>query len=304
DESASVQGIITKEGLFEGTISTAVEDYHVEPISRYLSPNETKQPSSFHSIVYKSSDVRDPRKGAPCASHLLHLNNLEKNALTRENYPERRSKRWLLEAEAKLPYDDSGFWHPNRTKHSFSPPFDLNQPIDEELDLVTSNRTNVDVSGLIFRNVNKRATIDPKKTTCMLYLQADHQFFQKYGTEEACIEVMTRHVQRVNSIYKATDFNQDGKADNITFMVKRIKVHTTDALRDPLYRFPSNYGVEKFLELFSVKKNKTRSSKIPEKNYRPWFMKPETTPRKHEGAEMVGSILQTEFKNLVVNQTA
>jgi hypothetical protein len=49
------------------------------------------------------------------------------------------------------------------------------------------------------------------------------------------------------------DFNQDGKADNITFMVKRIKVHTTDALRDPLYRFPNNYGVEKFLELFSGK---------------------------------------------------
>ncbi|XP_063909191.1 disintegrin and metalloproteinase domain-containing protein 10-like [Zophobas morio] len=251
DESASVQGIITKDGLFEGTISTVIEDYHVEPVSRYLSPNETKQPSSFHSIVYKSSDVRDLRKGVPCASQRLHLNNLDENTLDKENHSERRSKRWLLEAEAKLPYDDSTFWHPNKTKHSFSPPFDLNQPIDEELDLITTNRTNVDISGLIFRNVNKRATIDPKKTTCMLYLQADHQFFQKFGTEEACIEVMTRHVQRVNAIYKATDFNQDGKSDNITFMVKRIKVHTTDALRDPLYRFPNNYGVEKFLELFS-----------------------------------------------------
>ncbi|KAJ3627368.1 hypothetical protein MTP99_014750 [Tenebrio molitor] len=253
DESASVHGIVTKEGLFEGTISTAIEDYYVEPVGRYLRPNETKQPSPFHSIVYKSSDVRDLRKGAPCASHRLHLYNLGQNTLDRENRSEKRSKRWLLEAEAKLPYDDSTFWHLNKTKHSFSPPFDLNQPIDEELDLITANRTNVDVSGLIFRNVNKRATIDPKKTTCMLYLQADHQFFQKYGTEEACIEVMTRHVQRVNAIYKATDFNQDGKADNITFMVKRIKVHTTDALRDPLYRFPNNYGVEKFLELFSGK---------------------------------------------------
>lgn len=54
------------------------------------------------------------------------------------------------------------------------------------------------------RHVHKRATVDPKKTTCMLYLQADHLFYQKYGTEEACIEVMTRHVQRVNSIYKTT----------------------------------------------------------------------------------------------------
>lgn len=36
-------------------------------------------------------------------------------------------------------------------------------------------------------------------------------------------------------------------------MVKRIKVHTLEALKDPTYRFPNNYGVEKFLELFSGK---------------------------------------------------
>ncbi|XP_063218110.1 disintegrin and metalloproteinase domain-containing protein 10 [Bacillus rossius redtenbacheri] len=101
------------------------------------------------------------------------------------------------------------------------------------------------------QHVQRRAVVDPSKTTCMLYLQADHLFHRKYGSEEACIEVMTRHVQRVNAIYKSTDFNQDGKPDNISFMIKRIKVHTEDALQDPTYRFPLNYGVEKFLELFS-----------------------------------------------------
>ncbi|KAG5884890.1 hypothetical protein JTB14_019377 [Gonioctena quinquepunctata] len=245
DETAVVQGLITSEGLFEGTISTALEDYHIEPVSRYLTDENTKEPS-FHSIIYKASDVQDPRKGQFCASHRLHL---DRNLAPLK----RRTKRWLLEAEAKLPYDDPpGFFHPNRSiiRRPFTPIFDLNQPIDEEFDLMT-NRTSVDVSALVFRNVNKRATVDPKKTTCMLYLQADHQFFSKYGTEEACIEVMTRHVQRVNAIYSNTDFNQDGKRDNITFMVKRIKVHTLDALKDPHYRFPNNYGVEKFLELFS-----------------------------------------------------
>lgn len=49
------------------------------------------------------------------------------------------------------------------------------------------------------------------------------------------------------------DFNGDGKPDNITFMIKRIKVHNQNALKDPSYRFPGNYGVEKFLELFSGK---------------------------------------------------
>lgn len=39
--------------------------------------------------------------------------------------------------------------------------------------------------------------------------------------------------------------------DNITFMIKRIKIHTSNALKDTNYRFHGNYGVEKFLELFS-----------------------------------------------------
>lgn len=51
--------------------------------------------------------------------------------------------------------------------------------------------------------------------------------------------------------YFIADFNSDGKPDNITFMIKRIKVHNMNALKDPTYRFPGNYGVEKFLELFS-----------------------------------------------------
>ena len=66
------------------------------------------------------------------------------------------------------------------------------------------------------------------------------------GSEEACVETMIRHVQKVNSIYRVTDFDQDGKPDNISFLIKRIKVHTTDSLKDNEYRFPANYGVYYF----------------------------------------------------------
>lgn len=38
----------------------------------------------------------------------------------------------------------------------------------------------------------------------MLYLQADHTFFQKMGSDEASIEAITRHVQRANMIYRNT----------------------------------------------------------------------------------------------------
>ncbi|XP_031338214.1 disintegrin and metalloproteinase domain-containing protein 10-like [Photinus pyralis] len=247
DENASVHGIVTKDGLFDGMVSTASEEYYIEPINRYLPHNQSHKSPSFHSIMYKTSDVKNPNLEMPCASHILYVNN-NQNKLDKLS----RRKRWLLEGNSKDPYDEFSFWHPSKSKNPISTSIDIhspfNQPIDEEM--TTSNRTSFDFN---FRHVNKRATIDPKKTTCMLYLQADHQFFQKYGTEEACIEVMTRHVQRVNAIYRTTDFNQDGKLDNITFMIKRIKVHTTEALKDPLYRYPSNYGVEKFLELFSGK---------------------------------------------------
>ena len=66
----------------------------------------------------------------------------------------------------------------------------------------------------------------------------------------ALIEMMHRFFK--NNFY-ILDFDQDGVADNISFMIKRIKVHTSEAAKDPHYRFPGNYGVEKFLELFSGK---------------------------------------------------
>ena len=50
----------------------------------------------------------------------------------------------------------------------------------------------------------QRRTIDPTKTTCTLYLQADHLFYQKFhSNEETVIEQLTQHVQGVNDIYKS-----------------------------------------------------------------------------------------------------
>lgn len=63
----------------------------------------------------------------------------------------------------------------------------------------------------------------------------------------------TMYLTFLSFIFFFLDFNGDGKPDNITFMIKRIKVHNMNALTDPTYRFPGNYGVEKFLELFSGK---------------------------------------------------
>ncbi|XP_012062866.1 PREDICTED: disintegrin and metalloproteinase domain-containing protein 10 [Atta cephalotes] len=234
DESAVVQGVVTQDGLFDGSVVTRFEEYYIEPTSRYLNKNEDTSPP-YHSIAYRTSDVTTPPHPLPCASHQLHQQRSLRDSFDRYRYN-----------------NSQAFYEPLLGEHIALYSRENNARV---LTLETNNDVEYTdaVSGRdrIARHLHKRATVDPRKTTCMLYLQADHQFFARYGTEEACIEVMTRHVQRVNSIYKHTDFNQDGRPDNISFMIKRVKVHSEDALRDPHYRFPGNYGVEKYLELFS-----------------------------------------------------
>ncbi|XP_052740543.1 uncharacterized protein LOC112043461 [Bicyclus anynana] len=316
DDSSLVYGVITADGLFDGTIWTPTEEYYVEPLSRY----DVNHPS-MHSVIYRRSDVEHPHAihdNPHCASHLLHIKgklgyqgelfNFTDQVTVEEAFSNdtddlkseinRRKKRWLPEDEMQ---DDEPKKNPELPLDLDVPYTSNSDPFDkfstrkpktkiDKSNLITKVRldseesrpkpkTHVEViktkAGVVTvskdivkkepvgytvlsanasddgRHVNKRATVDPRKTTCLVYLQADHMFYQRYGSEEACIEVMTRHVQKVNAIYKVTDFNQDGKPDNITFMIKRIKVHTLDALKDPAYRFPNNYGVEKYLELFS-----------------------------------------------------
>ena len=46
-----------------------------------------------------------------------------------------------------------------------------------------------------------------------------------------------------------SDFDGDQKTDNVAFIIKRIKIHNDPTT--PGYKFPGNYGVEKYLEIFS-----------------------------------------------------
>jgi len=46
--------------------------------------------------------------------------------------------------------------------------------------------------------------VDRSKTTCTMYIQADHLFYQKFDSnEERVIEQLTQHVQGVNEIYRS-----------------------------------------------------------------------------------------------------
>lgn len=290
EEDSLVHGIVTKEGLFDGTIFSKNEIYYVEPVSRYTPSiiqhqNSTSMPNHIHTIIYKTTDVKiPPSLKTSCASQFLYLSR------TNSEPVKKRTKRFLGSDDdfsenptsvdlvfkkfpkiaaisetgkssavlrhshgniknggaSSLPFLNShndildssilktftNSHEETRTRKKVNDSFVVKYPKtltdgktminrpkilvnkpdgkenmnkDQDLDEVLPNGT--------LKHVIKRATIDPKKTTCMLYLQADHLFYQKYGTEEACIEVMTRHVQRVNSIYRNTgkQLNREGR---------------------------------------------------------------------------------------------
>lgn len=55
DENAIVHGVLTNDNLFDGTITTNVDDYYIEPSHKY---SQGLREKGVHSIVYKSSDVK------------------------------------------------------------------------------------------------------------------------------------------------------------------------------------------------------------------------------------------------------
>jgi len=199
--------VVTADGLFDGTISTASEEYFVEPSARYGG-------SPYHSIAYRLSDVTSPKPpGGGCLSEAIH----------------HRDRRTAAERLVNQTYDTEGvilIRSPNgtivnRSRQSATssggktaaPKPNWYDPNDQRKVLVavagdeaSSNLVVDDGSYDPFENRKKGlgGFVDNRKTTCMLYLQADHLFYEKYGREETCIEVMTRHVQRVNAIYRNT----------------------------------------------------------------------------------------------------
>ncbi|KAF5906559.1 disintegrin and metalloproteinase domain-containing protein 10, partial [Clarias magur] len=97
--------------------------------------------------------------------------------------------------------------------------------------------------------LRRRRAAQAAKDTCQLFIQTDHLFFKYYRTREAVIAQISSHVMAIDTIYKKTDFQG---ISNISFMVKRIRINTTNDELEKTnpFRFP-NIGVEKFLELNS-----------------------------------------------------
>ena len=194
-EDSSVHGLVTSDGYFDGTITTPSETYYIEPSHKYLKNHRRRKRDSsdsdscseypFHSVIYKSSDVTHPNslkdENTPCKSHELHLKNQEGRKHTTSDLIDKKSVSVPLKQTLSTTYE-----------------------IMDWADVPENVRNHFRRNNALLKANRK---IDRKKTTCMLYLQADHLFFEELGSEEAAIEVMTRHVQRVNSIYRPVGKN-------------------------------------------------------------------------------------------------
>lgn len=210
EDTVTVRGIVTSDGLFDGTISTAAEEFFVEPSSRYSDGS----PLPYHSVAYRLSDVDGPKAaGGGCRSEALR----GRRSADSGHADAERLVNQTYDTEGVILVRSPNGTIVNRSRQSASSKTSLPKPnwydpndqrkMTGAGDEASSNLVVDDSGGYDLFESRKKGLggfVDNRKTTCMLYLQADHLFYEKYGREETCIEVMTRHVQRVNAIYRNT----------------------------------------------------------------------------------------------------
>lgn len=220
-----MHGVVTSLGHFEGKIILRDDDvFVIEKASRYF-PGSDSDSIGFHSVIYKASDVEfDIRR------HLCHSNNLHK-ALHRyqrnltspfrqtgsqvrtegntSGYLDSRDSDKQSQVDTAILLDKDlsviSFTHPKN--EILEPIFydgkssDDNAQTGMSTDAFLSEAASSNYHNIYVRR--KRAVSVNDRTICELYLQADHLFYQHFGSNtETVIEQLTHHVQAVNAIYK------------------------------------------------------------------------------------------------------
>lgn len=98
-DDSIVHGILTEDGLFDGSILTPSESYYIEPASKYS--NELTK-NGIHTIVYKTSDVQM----LPHRSHTSHESHKEHCASQRLHEKMKKCKQKHFEKKFPFRMDD------------------------------------------------------------------------------------------------------------------------------------------------------------------------------------------------------
>ena len=176
EANSSVHGVITTEGIFEGKIITPDQTYIMERSKHFF-----KTPQPYHSVIYKQTDITMDLNSILCKSDELHQNL--KNQQRKSNQYNARNQ----------------MFNSNK-KDRFTKYTRLKREIKSENEILKKTETEKDYAYVQKRVVFKN---NPAKTTCTVYVQADHLFYQHFASnQETVIEQLTQHVQGVNLIYK------------------------------------------------------------------------------------------------------
>ena len=88
------------------------------------------------------------------------------------------------------------------------------------------------------------------KTECVLHIVADHLFYQNSGDSSAVktIALLSYFVSEANQIFRWTDFDGDGSADNIGFHVRKVTIYDGSQA----YAMEGKEDIGKYLEAFGT----------------------------------------------------
>ena len=188
-------GLVTRDGLFEGHITSSHGRYVIERAARYFN---SSQP--FHSVIYKHDDVTDISKTG-CNSDVLHQKlRLQQSHDKNVNMKSSESlKTTQKQKEIYKKYSSSMKGNFTNTKWvSGRRKRDVELSWQQAYD--PNKRHRAGISQGYYQDRHK--TTDPQKNTCTLYMQADHLFYRKFQSNvELVVEQLTQHVQGVNDIY-------------------------------------------------------------------------------------------------------
>lgn len=207
DEKESyIEGVITHDGLIDGLIKTSDEEFYIEPARTYLRHDKLKndenyrnQTNDFHSIIYKLSDITFPN--ITCKHHAYeHDESVDKHHINKRQTNEFKNSSLIK----PLPYSNSSSVpepdqlnnkyieairkHNVSTKKPSKPvnnnrKYYWNKPYWKEIDALHYNSEAYGVRAIQRTHwtsdidLQNHLVVDSKKTTCMLYLQADHLFY-------------------------------------------------------------------------------------------------------------------------------
>ncbi|XP_014244166.1 disintegrin and metalloproteinase domain-containing protein 10 isoform X2 [Cimex lectularius] len=242
------------DGHFEGKIITSDESYYVEKASRYFPDNTNK---SFHSVIYKDSDVEDPYRHKRTGGHVGGCGITDEVSQWMETIQNSAAEE--EENKRKLPKKYSGLSDSDK-KHKFGA---------TSADLRGETPYNKYSREANVKHKREKRAARPKeenRNTCSLFIQTDPLIWRHIAhqlnndsekTREEILSLIAHHVTAVNYIYRDTKFDGRIEHRNIKFEVQRIKIDDDQPCRphfngDHNPFCMENIDVSNFLNLHSL----------------------------------------------------